>query len=343
MDAPPVQYALTPDGCSIAYSVRGEGQPVVFLPLGLNHIQLAWRHDVRISGWLEQLSRRFRLVQYDSRGEGMSSRGLPPAHTMLDYETDLETVIDRLGLDRVVLVGYFYSAHVAIRYAVKHPERVAALVLVSSSVSMEEWPLDSLVGLAEKNWDAMLYNWVPASVTPEERAELMAFFKETRTQADWLVSARAFSASHVDDVVGKVAVPALVLHARDFLWLGAEASARLAARIPNAQYRLIDGLLPLGDAVQGVDAIEAFLQDLPSVPKATSETEPEASDDGHALSAREIEVLRLVVAGRSNQQIADALTISLHTVARHVSNIFIKTGAGNRAEAVAYAFRHKLA
>jgi DNA-binding NarL/FixJ family response regulator len=44
-----------------------------------------------------------------------------------------------------------------------------------------------------------------------------------------------------------------------------------------------------------------------------------------------------VTAGRTNQQIADELVISLNTVARHVSNIFGKTGVANRAEAASYA------
>jgi two-component system, NarL family, response regulator LiaR len=56
-----------------------------------------------------------------------------------------------------------------------------------------------------------------------------------------------------------------------------------------------------------------------------------------------VEVLRLVAAGKSNQQIADELVISLFTVNRHVSNIFAKTGAANRAEAASYATRQGLA
>ena len=59
----------------------------------------------------------------------------------------------------------------------------------------------------------------------------------------------------------------------------------------------------------------------------------------HGLSDREIEVIRLIAAGRSNQQIADELVISLHTVARHVGNIFDKANVKNRTEAAAYAFR----
>jgi DNA-binding NarL/FixJ family response regulator len=61
------------------------------------------------------------------------------------------------------------------------------------------------------------------------------------------------------------------------------------------------------------------------------------------LSEREVEVLRLVAAGRSNQQIADELVISQNTVIRHVSNIFAKTGAANRAQATAYAKDHGIA
>ena len=60
------------------------------------------------------------------------------------------------------------------------------------------------------------------------------------------------------------------------------------------------------------------------------------------LSAREIEVLRLIASGRSNREIARTLVISLNTVARHVSNIFDKVGALNRTEAAAYAYRHGL-
>ncbi|MCH8910533.1 MAG: response regulator transcription factor [Chloroflexi bacterium] len=60
------------------------------------------------------------------------------------------------------------------------------------------------------------------------------------------------------------------------------------------------------------------------------------------LSGREVEVLRLIAAGRSNQKIADDLFLSRYTVVRHVSNIFGKIGAGNRAEAATNANRHGL-
>jgi len=65
-------------------------------------------------------------------------------------------------------------------------------------------------------------------------------------------------------------------------------------------------------------------------------------DDTHGLTARELQVLRLVAIGRSNREIAAALVISEHTVARHVQNLFAKLGVSSRAAAGAFAFTHGL-
>ena len=62
----------------------------------------------------------------------------------------------------------------------------------------------------------------------------------------------------------------------------------------------------------------------------------------HGLTAREVEVLRLVAEGRTNREIADALVISERTVARHVSNVFTKLAVSSRAGATAFAYSHDL-
>ena len=61
------------------------------------------------------------------------------------------------------------------------------------------------------------------------------------------------------------------------------------------------------------------------------------------LSAREVQVLRLVAGGMSNRRIAKELALSENTVANHLTSIFNKTGADNRASATAFAVRHGLA
>jgi DNA-binding NarL/FixJ family response regulator len=64
--------------------------------------------------------------------------------------------------------------------------------------------------------------------------------------------------------------------------------------------------------------------------------------DTGGLSPRELEVVRLVAAGRSNQAIAAELVLSEKTVARHLSNIFGKLGVSSRTAAAAYAYEHGL-
>jgi DNA-binding CsgD family transcriptional regulator len=67
-----------------------------------------------------------------------------------------------------------------------------------------------------------------------------------------------------------------------------------------------------------------------------------AAREAYGLTPRQVEVLRLVCAGKSNREIAAALVISEHTVARHVQNIFAALGVSSRTAASAFAFEHDL-
>jgi DNA-binding NarL/FixJ family response regulator len=60
------------------------------------------------------------------------------------------------------------------------------------------------------------------------------------------------------------------------------------------------------------------------------------------LTRREVDVLRLIAAGKTNREIADELTISVYTVERHVHNAYTKLAVRNRADATAYVLRHAL-
>ena len=75
MESPAVQYLTTADGYNIAYSVTGSGRPFVLMPEPFNHLHMIASSPTHRS-LLEPLAERFRLVQYDPRGFGLSSRGL---------------------------------------------------------------------------------------------------------------------------------------------------------------------------------------------------------------------------------------------------------------------------
>jgi ATP/maltotriose-dependent transcriptional regulator MalT len=80
----------------------------------------------------------------------------------------------------------------------------------------------------------------------------------------------------------------------------------------------------------------------PDVARVESHLRPAAAPQSDGLTQREVQVLRLLAAGRSNRAIAAELVLSEKTVARHVSNIFTKLGLSSRAAATAYAYEHAL-
>jgi DNA-binding CsgD family transcriptional regulator/pimeloyl-ACP methyl ester carboxylesterase len=335
---PPVRYTTTADGMNIAYLVAGEGRTLVFLPFHHSHLERRWKAG-GAPGWHRPLAESNLLVTYDSRGQGLSSRNLERDPTLSDYQQDLGTVLQAAGVRSCVLVAYGGFAHVALEYAATNPSAVEGLVLICTSESFSSWPVAGMLALAEENWDLLLE--FEASKVPEPFHDVwLSFLKASTTGADYARLVRAFSESNVADLLPLIAVPVLVLHSLDQHWLSVEDGTRFASGVPGARLVFLNGDAEPND-VEGIRAMNEFLGMLPDKPTRASA----GSGDGSTalLSSRELEVLHLLHAGKSNQQIADELVISLHTVRRHVSHIFDKTGVANRTEAAGYAREHGLA
>jgi DNA-binding CsgD family transcriptional regulator len=116
-----------------------------------------------------------------------------------------------------------------------------------------------------------------------------------------------------------------------------------------ARVRVLVGLAcrALGDndtAVLEFEAARATFERLGAGPDLSrlDSLEETAPADTHGLTVRELQVMRLLAAGRTNRQIAAALVLSKRTVDRHVSNIFRKLGVSSRAAATAYGYEHDL-
>ena len=94
--------------------------------------------------------------------------------------------------------------------------------------------------------------------------------------------------------------------------------------------------------LEAAEATFAALGAEPDLARVRSLRSDAGSSDAHDLTARELEVLRLVATGKSNKEIAGELVLSERTIERHVSNIFTKLRVGSRTAATAYAYEHDL-
>ena len=327
-----IRYTHTTDGKSIAYSVAGSGSTVVWLPTFIG----ATRGPA-----VSALRGRYRVATYDSRGQGLSTRGLDPDHEWGHWEIDLDAVIDALGCEKVALVGACHSGAVAVRYAVHRPERVSALVLVSTCVRATDWGPETFWNqVAYEDWDFFLTKLIPRTVSPDQVGGVLDAIKASITPEEYRVFDAVVTPGNIAQEAPQVSQPTLVVHPRNFDELRPELSAELASLIPGARFALIDGgeRGMYGDGDQLVELIEEFLagtlQELPAL--AEQATIPES------LTRREVEVLQLIASGRSNREIADELVLSIRTVERHITNLYAKIGARSKSSATAFALHSGL-
>lgn len=120
---PSTGFVEVPGG-KLWYEARGEGTPVVFLHDGLIS-SATW------DGQMDAFAKRFRAIRYDRRGYGQSD---PPKGSYSDVD-DLHALFESLKLGRAVLVGCSNGAKRAVDYALAHPDRVEALVLIGPVIS----------------------------------------------------------------------------------------------------------------------------------------------------------------------------------------------------------------
>lgn len=111
---------------ALSCEAAGDGPPIV-----LAHGLTATRRNV-VQGSRHLLGRGWRLVGYDARGHGDSSPAPDPdAYGYVDLVGDLEAVIDAHAIEQATIAGSSMGAATAVRFALDHPDRIAALVLIT--------------------------------------------------------------------------------------------------------------------------------------------------------------------------------------------------------------------
>jgi pimeloyl-ACP methyl ester carboxylesterase len=159
------------NGLQLHYIASGDGPDVVMLH-GLGGNLAVWH-----LGIIPALRERFRTITYDLRGHGYSD--MPPTgYTAEDMAHDLSGLLDKLNIERCVLVGHSYGGDIALNFALLHPERAERIVAIEAS-------LPALAQLRKRDeWEGWQY-WSELleryglHVPPEHRSDIGYLLRAT--------------------------------------------------------------------------------------------------------------------------------------------------------------------
>ena len=343
---PQIQYATTDDDVRIGYVTFGHGPPLVLAPgEPFSQILLAWQ----VPAWLEfyeRLAQRRQIVVYDGRGTGVSGK-VAIESSVETQVLDLAAVLDRLRLETFTLFAPLNAGPSAIAYAVTHPEWTGKLILWCSYAKASDFfgsrAWQSLEKLMADDWDLFVQtvSHTRFGTAVHESPGFSVALRSSVTPRTMQGFIEGNSTVDVTPLLNKVSLPTLVLHRQD-LHVGPniEIAISLASQIPSARLVVLEGtsVAPYQGNVETVlSAIDEFLGDAEPSPPPAEPVDPAARTLPEPLSEREMQVLRLIADGLSNQNIANQLVIANGTVKTHINKIYGKMEVRSRTQAIAKA------
>ena len=344
-----IRFCTSSDGARIAYAEHGGGAPLVKVANWLTHLEHDWRSPVW-RHWLDQLGTGCRFLRYDQRGCGLSDRE-PEGLSLELLVDDLEAVVDAAGLERFTLLGLSQGGPVAVRYALRHPDRVTGLVFcgayargrlrreLTAEQRAQEELMQSVIRVGWGRSDHLFRRVYTMLFVPGGSEEQMRWFDELeRVSASPQMAERLRAVWSEIDVSGslpQLTAPTLVAHARHDAIVPFAEGRLLASGIPGARF------LPLDSENHILLSDEpAWPQFLAAMREFVGTGDVRVAEPADELSPRELEVLALVADGLSNEQIAGELVLSVRTVERHLSNVYAKLRISGKAARAAAAARY---
>ncbi len=220
----PEPLEILAGGTRLSGELSGEGTPVALL----HGLTATRRYVVMGSRTLQRSGHR--VLAYDARGHGASDPAADGDYGYPRLAGDLAAALDRAGFERAVLAGASMGAHTAVRFALEHPQRVAALVLVTpafdpasarSPAELARW--DALAhGLREGGVEGFIAAYDLDSVAPAIRdtvetvlRQRLAAHEHPSAVADALEAVPRSAPFEDPAELARIEVPALVVGSRD--------------------------------------------------------------------------------------------------------------------------------
>jgi pimeloyl-ACP methyl ester carboxylesterase len=330
-----IRYCATPAG-RIAYSAHGTGPSVLCDAGWVTHLRR--QLDLFSYGaFVEGLAERFTVIRYDKPGCGLSDRN----GADLSFEAQVATalaVADAVGAGRFRLFGASQGGQLAAAIAARHPERVEALALFGTCASGSDLApaevRDSLVAMVRAHWGLGSKVLTGIFLPEPSSEEVAAFTLAQRASATAAVSARLLEVYYDTDIrslLPAITAPTVVMHREADPATRFALGREIASLVPGAALIPLPGASHLYYHGRWREVLDATIEAL----GAPGDREPR-------LTARELEVARLVAEGLTNQAIATRLSVAPRTAEAHVENIRRKLEVRSRAQIAAWVTEHRL-
>jgi len=275
---PRIRYAKTSDGVNIAYATAGDGPPLLMMAIPpLTHVQAIWE---TVAHLYHPLAERFHLVWYDSRGTGLSDRDAID-FSMDAMIRDLEAVAGGAGLTDFALSAVDASVPIAVTYATIHPEKISSLILADGLTKFSDYYQNPAVVAEEalRSGDWTLFTETLARLwlgfeNQELAAKFAVYIRECVEPEAYrtAVSSMGNEDWDVSALLPRVTAHTLVVHNRHNRFLPVQAGQRLAARISNARFQVIDdiGYVQLPGIITGFLGEGREVEATPDLPSGTA-------------------------------------------------------------------------
>jgi DNA-binding SARP family transcriptional activator/pimeloyl-ACP methyl ester carboxylesterase len=276
-----IRFCKARDGVRLAYSISGEGSPIVRAAHWMSHLKYDWDSPIW-KHWIASLSAEHTLVRYDERCNGLSSWDAEDI-SFDAMVSDLEHVVEAAHLDRFTLLGISQGCAMSIAYTVRHPERVSGLILYGGydrgwrarGNANEIATREALATLMREGWGKSnpLFRQLFSSMFirgagPEHFAWMDELQRTTMTPENAWRLQNAFAEIDVTALLPLVKVPTLILHARDDAVAPVECGRTFALEIPDATFMELDS--PNHILLEGEPAFAEFMEHVTAFIAATA-------------------------------------------------------------------------
>jgi pimeloyl-ACP methyl ester carboxylesterase len=289
------------------------------------------------SSFVEGLAERFTVIRYDKPGCGLSERN--GADLSFDAQvTATLAVADAVGAGRFRLFGASHGGQLAAAIAARYPDRVEALALFGTCASGNDLApaevRNSVVALVRAHWGLGSKVLTGIFLPEPSSEEVAALSSAQRACASAAVAAQLLEVYYETDIrslLPAITAPTAVLHREADPAAGFMLGREIASLVPGAALIPLPGASHLFYHGRWREVLDAAIEAL----DRPGDREPR-------LTARELEVARLVADGLTSHAIATRLAVAPRTAEAHVENIRRKLEVRSRAQIAAWVTEHRL-